>query len=123
MAKKAKVKSDDKLKALTKPLRSKLTLPHDHATHHGSKSHGFKSKRIDHYQGKKIEIITTYKILIDGDALDTHTMVMNDGTVHNHYLPQYSFKSAIDMVKQIIRSQEKDYPEDELATLYEGKES
>ena len=68
--------------------------------HHGQKS--FTSTREALHRGKKIKVRTTYKIEIDGEPLSLHTEVMEDGTVHCHGLPNYSFGSALDMVKAII---------------------
>ena len=103
---------------LTKSLKSGiLRLPdgyqiplHDHKT-------SFKSVRTENYRGKQIRIETTYKIFIDKEPLSSHTTVMNDGTVHCHDFPNYSFSSAIDMVRKIIDSiMEFQEPDDELSS-------
>lgn len=69
--------------------------------HHGHQK-SFTSTREAHHRGHKIKIKTTYRIEIDGEPLTLHTMVMDDGSVHCHGLPNYSFPSAIDMAKSII---------------------
>jgi len=69
--------------------------------HHGHQA-SFTSTRTALHRGKKIKIRTTYRIEIDGEPLTLHTMVMDDGTVHCHGLPNYSFPSAIDLARAII---------------------
>ncbi|MEM7059254.1 MAG: hypothetical protein AAF557_16850 [Pseudomonadota bacterium] len=69
--------------------------------HHGHQK-SFTSTREAHHRGRKIKIKTTYRIEIDDSPLMLHTMVMDDGTVHCHGLPNYSFPSAIDLAKSII---------------------
>lgn len=69
--------------------------------HHGHKE-SFTSIRTAVHRGKKIKIRTTYRIEIDGEPLTLHTMVLDDGTVHCHGLPNYSFPSAIDLARSII---------------------
>lgn len=69
--------------------------------HHGHQK-SFTSTRTAHHRGKKIKIKTTYRIEIDDEPLTLHTMVMDDGSVHCHGLPNYSFPSAIDMAKSIV---------------------
>lgn len=69
--------------------------------HHGHQK-SFTSTRQAHHRGHKIKIRTTYRIEIDDTPLTLHTMVMDDGTVHCHGLPNYSFPSAIDLAKSII---------------------
>ena len=71
--------------------------------HHGHQN-SFSSTRTAMHRGRKIKIRTTYRIEIDGEPLTLHTMVMNDGTVHCHGLPNYSFPSAIDLARSIIDS-------------------
>ena len=70
------------------------------------KSHGvatsFTSTRRAVHRGKKISVRTTYRIEIDGEPLKVHTMVMDDGTVHCHGLPNYSFTSAVDLARSVI---------------------
>ena len=39
---------------------------------------------------------------IEGEPLTLHTVVLDDGTVHCHGLPNYSFRSAIDLAKALI---------------------
>ena len=62
----------------------------------------FTSTRTALHRGHRIKIKTTYRIEIDDKPLTLHTMVMDDGSVHCHGLPNYSFPSAIDLAKSII---------------------
>lgn len=71
--------------------------PSDHAA-----GHSMESLREADHQGHHIEIRTTYSILVDGRPLPTHVVVNNDGTLHSHALPNYTFASAVNMVKKII---------------------
>lgn len=71
-----------------------------HSAHHGE--HGFSSERIFNYKDKKVVIQTTYKVEIDGVPLQAHVAVSDDGTVHCHGLPNYSFASATSLVKNLI---------------------
>ncbi|MEX0276793.1 MAG: hypothetical protein AB3N19_04680 [Ruegeria sp.] len=87
-----------------KPNLGELELPAgamSGAGHHGHQK-SFTSTRTAVHRGKKIKIKTTYRIEIDGQPLTLHTMVMDDGTVHCHGLPNYSFPSAIDLARSII---------------------
>ena len=67
--------------------------PHDH---------GVETVREDHYRGHHIVIRTTYRIEVDGDPVTGHVAVGNDGKVHYHAIPNVSFGSAIDVVRQLI---------------------
>ena len=49
--------------------------------------------------GKQIEVHTTYKILVDGEAIREHVVALEDGTVHYHGLPNYSFLSAVELAR------------------------
>lgn len=54
------------------------------------------------YEGHHITIHTTYQIEVDGTPVTGHMGVTDDGNVHYHPIPNMSFASAIDMVKQLI---------------------
>lgn len=68
---------------------------HQHATE-------FTSTRRAIHRGKQIEVRTTYAITVDEEPLRVHTYVLDNGTVHCHGLPNYSFGSAVDMVRALI---------------------
>ncbi len=54
------------------------------------------------YEGHHIVIRTTYQIEVDGKPVTGHMGVTDDGRVHYHPVPNISFASALDMVKQLI---------------------
>ncbi len=100
------------LKKLTNPFRSgKIKLPEFHHGHHGR---GVTSKRIAEHRGRQIEVHTTYKFFVDGKPLKMHAEVMDDGKVHCHTLPQYSFTSAIKMLKRVVNIMSIEQPVNEL---------
>ena len=74
------------------------------------KGHGarMESVREDDYEGHHIVILTSYTITIDGKEIMAHLSLTNDGEVQYHGLPNYSFDSAIDLVKKMIDV----YPDD-----------
>ena len=74
----------------------------------------FTTSRKAAYRGKSIEVRTEYTILIDGSPLMTHVSVNDDGSVHCHGLPQYSFASTLDMARAIIDASDVKIPKNEL---------
>jgi hypothetical protein len=64
--------------------------------------HASESVREAEYNGHQIVIRTTYQIEVDGKPISGHLAVTNDGQVHYHPIPNLSFASAIDLVKQLI---------------------
>ena len=54
------------------------------------------------YKGHHIVVRTTYRIEVDGVPLMGHMGVTDDGRVHYHPVPNASFASAVDLVKQLI---------------------
>lgn len=60
------------------------------------------SVREADYHGHKIIVRTSYQITVDGQMLMGHMGVTNDGQVHYHPVPNISFASAVDLVKQLI---------------------
>jgi hypothetical protein len=60
------------------------------------------------YRGHHIVIRTSYHIEVDGVSLEGHLGVANDGQVHYHAIPNLTFVSAVDLVKQLIEA----FPED-----------
>lgn len=76
---------------------------HDHG--HGLPT---ESTREATYYGHHIVIRTTYRIEVDGRSIEGHLGVTNDGQVHYHAVPNLSFASAVDLVKQLIDT----FPED-----------
>jgi hypothetical protein len=68
------------------------------AAHHA----GMGSVREAEYRGHRIVIRTSYQIEVDGRPVSGHLEVSDAGRVHYHPLPNLSFGSAVDMVKQVI---------------------
>jgi len=66
------------------------------------------SVREDTYGGHHIVVRTSYHIEVDGVPVEGHLGVTNDGQVHYHAVPNLSFASAVDLVKQLIDT----FPED-----------
>lgn len=100
------------LKKLVKPFHGgKVKLPE---FHHGQHGKGVTSKRVAEHNGRQIEVHTTYKFYLDGKPLKMHATVMDDGKVHCHSLPQYSFASAIKMLKRVVDIMSTDEPVNEL---------
>ncbi len=54
------------------------------------------------YRGHHIVVKTHYRIEVDGRVVMGHMGVSNDGQVHYHPVPNLSFASAVDLVKQLI---------------------
>ena len=76
----------------------------------GEHSHGHPSVRTAEHNGHTIEIRTTYDVRIDGEPMEAHLGVGNDGNVHYHGLPNYSEASAIDLMRRVIDAFPDDYP-------------
>jgi hypothetical protein len=68
------------------------------------------------YQGHHIVIGTTYRIEVDGRPVGGHFIVTDDGQVQCHALPNYTFSSAVDLVKSMIDV----FPEDFSASPGDG---
>ena len=104
------------LQQMLEPLKEgRVELPEgcvipDHDQHPGTTT----TTRTAIHRGKKIEIETTYKILIDGEPLRAHVSVLEDGRVRYHGLPNYSFSSAIDLARQTIETFSAPLPDDQL---------
>lgn len=78
----------------------------EHAGHGGP----VETVRQEDYLGHHIRVRTTYTLEVDDRPLKGHVAVALNGTVHYHALPNYSFSSAIALVKQIIDAFPQDFP-------------
>lgn len=76
---------------------------------------GMESVREDDYEGHHIVIRTSYQIEVDGKDIMAHLALTNDGQVQYHGLPNYSFDSAMDLVKKMIDVYPDDFPAGEKA--------
>jgi hypothetical protein len=63
------------------------------------------------YRGHRIVIRTTYRVEVDGRAIEGHMGVTNDGKVYYHGVPNVSFASAVDLVKKLIDTFPDDFPD------------
>ena len=89
--------------AAPRKLGDYLTRARDKApTHAGHGAGGAQSARKDSYRDHEIEIVTTYKILVDGKKIRAPLGVDASGQVHCHSLPNYQTASAVDMVRALI---------------------
>jgi hypothetical protein len=79
----------------------------DHGHHHGGP---LVTERRDSYRGHEILIRTTYEIEVDGSPLETMIQVGNGGQVLTHGLPNYSFPSAVALVRELIDVFPEDFP-------------
>lgn len=70
-----------------------------HPGHHGGTRENVREAT---HRGHRITVRTSYHIEVDGVTIEGHTGVTNDGQVHYHPIPNLSFSSAIDLVKQLI---------------------
>jgi hypothetical protein len=73
-------------------------------------AHAHPSVRTAEHNGHLIEIRTTYDVRIDGEPMEAHLGVGNDGNVHYHGLPNYSEASAIDLMRRVVDAFPDDYP-------------
>jgi len=101
------VQSKNKMHALAPPRilgKDPLELPDGYRPAPDGHGHqkSFTSTRSARHRDRQIKIKTTYRIEIDNLPLTLQTMVMDDGTVHCHGLPNYSFPSAVDLARSII---------------------
>ena len=76
----------------------------DNVNEHVHQDLGMVTVREAEYRDKRIIVKTHYEISIDGKPLQSHVSVQDNGTVHCHGLPNYSFLSMVDMVRQVIDS-------------------
>ena len=87
---------------MQKTRRSSLMMAMMH--HEG----GQEVVREDDYKGHHIVVRTTYNITVDGKEVTGHLMLTNEGQVQYHGLPNYSFDSAVELVRALIDN----FPED-----------
>jgi len=85
--------------------------------HHG---HSMGSVREAVHHGKHIVIRTTYEITVDGEKLNAHLGVSDNGAVHYHGLPNYAFTSMMELVRKVIDASDAELPVDEIGNEMEG---
>ena len=84
--------------------------PTDAVEHHDATT----SVRETVHCGKSIEVYTTYRILVDGEPIREHVVALEDGTVHYHGLPNYSFPSVVELARRIVERSLIERPRDKL---------
>lgn len=99
-----------------------LKLPKEYQLPEHKHQEEFATLRESCYRGKEIRIETTYKIMVDDQPFTVHTSVSNDGSVHCHSLPNYSFPSAMEMLKHIVDHRIVNPPKNELKHGSLGKQ-
>lgn len=62
------------------------------------------------YRGHRIVVRTSYELQVDGRPVTGHLGVTNDGQVHYHPVPNLSFSSALDLVRNLIDVFPDDFP-------------
>jgi len=75
-------------------VRKILTTMHDHPPR--------ETIREVEYHGHHILIGTTYRIEVDGRRVGGEFVVTDNGEVQCHALPNYTFASAVDLVKSMV---------------------
>lgn len=93
----------------------KIRLPEGYSLpEHHEHQDSFTTVRETTYRDKAIRIETTYKIMIDNKPVGIHTQVLDDGSVHCHAFPNYSFQSALDLARKIVDGSVIQLPKNEL---------
>lgn len=73
-----------------------------HSGHGGHNHEGPVSLRRFEYKSHEVVIRTQYTITVDGQTVNAHISVDNKGRLNTHALPNYSFNSAVGMMKALI---------------------
>lgn len=87
-----------------------VKLNGEHTAHKGHAKGALESTREAEHRGHHIVIRTRYEIEVDGRPLTGHVAVDNDGQVVCHALPNYTFMSAVDLVKKLIDEYPEEFP-------------
>ena len=80
---------------------------------------GMSAVREAMHRGRHIVVKTRYEVTIDGEPLGSHVGVADDGSVHCHGLPNYAFRSMMDLTRQVIDASEVALPADEIGAARE----
>jgi hypothetical protein len=102
------MKEDEEIKQMRKAAQQAARQLGQSAGHHHAKH--LVSVRKAVHEGHRIEIRTTYEVRIDGRKVSLPLSVDSEGRVTRHSLPNYSFQSAIDLIKQVITAYPDDFP-------------
>jgi len=93
--------------------KGELATPPGYEPGRGGHGSATSIRRASHL-GRQIELHTTYEIFLDGEPVHEQIMALDDGTVHYHGLPNYSFHSALELVRRIVERSMTTPIEDEL---------
>ena len=96
---------------INEPAKSKEGRQHHHK---------LESVREANHEGHHIVIRTKYTILVDDKPMVTPLHIANNGQLRCHALPNYSFPSAVDLVKQLIDVFPNDFARDEGHGAHDG---
>lgn len=69
---------------------------------HDAMHHSLSSVRQFHYAGHEVKIRTSYEIEIDGQPVQLHAIVDNEGKLRCHTTPYETYSSAAKLVKELI---------------------
>ena len=90
--------TEDRLTQIYKILKTGRSYALGHAGHHGQ----LESIRQFKYKEHEVVIRTQYAITVDGQSVNPHVNVDNKGRLNTHAIPNYTFNSAVDMMKALI---------------------
>ncbi len=79
--------------------------------------------REDDYKGHHVVVRTRYNITVDGKEVTGHIMLTNAGQVQYHGLPNYSFDSAIALVRSLIDNFPDDFEKGKGVSGSHGKDA
>ena len=95
--------TEDLLSHAYELLKSGQPYSVNHTGHGGGHDHSqLESLRKFEYKGHSVVIRTHYAVTVDGRPINAHMSVDNKGRLNTHALPNYSFNSAVDVIKALI---------------------
>jgi hypothetical protein len=68
----------------------------------GHVGHEMTSVREFSHAGHALKITTTYQVEVDGQPVNLHLSVDEDGQVHTHATPFVTYGSALDLIKAVL---------------------
>lgn len=73
--------------------------------------HEMSSVREFAHAGHVVRIVTNYRIEVDGQPIQAHVSVDEDGRVYAHATPFVTYGSAVDLMKAVIEAYPNDFTE------------
>lgn len=98
MAKKIVAEEQPTVQSIARYIKQNTAKPKMKMHHTGAGV----SVREATYKGHQIIIRTSYEITVDGQPVTGHVNVSNEGDVQYHAIPNFSFGSAVDLVRKLI---------------------